>query len=260
MTNRQIVEQCLKMAGASTPVEKQVNGITYHTGRWGYVLGGQGELYTKELAEKWARARRCGKPADYFLKDAKGWYTPPRKVADCSGMLVQAFRAFKHDYYDRSANTFRAQFTKAGDIRGIPEIAGVAVWKNGHIGIYLGDGKVVESRGVAHGVVISELGTQKWTHYGYLRDVQYEESPKDTPVFTRMLRYIPGNMQRGDDVKCLQTLLSGKGHSCGSIDGVFGQKTETAVREFQAEYKLVVDGIAGPHTITALGGIFKEDN
>jgi LysM repeat protein len=176
MTNRELVSEVLKMAGFQTPVEKESGGTTYHKDRWGYVLGGQGELYTEVLAKKWASIKRSGKTSVYFLTSAKQWYSPPRRIVDCSGLIVQAFRTFVPDYTDRSANTFKAQFTMSGAISAIPETAGLAVWKNGHIGIYLGNGKVCESRGVAYGVVISDLKTQKWTHYGKLKGVEYDNA------------------------------------------------------------------------------------
>jgi LysM repeat protein len=175
MTNRELVTEVLKMAGFQNPVEKESGGIAYHKDRWGYVLGGQGELYTVELAKKWAGMKRSGKTSVYFLTSAKQWYTPPRRIVDCSGLIVQAFRTQIPDYSDRTANTFKAQFTKSGAISAIPETAGLAVWKDGHIGIYLGNGKVCESRGVAYGVVISDIKTQKWTHYGRLKNVEYDD-------------------------------------------------------------------------------------
>ena len=174
MTNKELVAQCLFMAGADTPIEKQNGGIIYHSGRCGYVLGGQGELYTKELAERWARNRQAGKGADYFVLDGKPWYTPPRTVVDCSGMIVKAFRKFIPAYGDRTANTFKAQFVSGGAIGTLPDIVGLAVWKDGHIGVTIGDGRVVEARGIRYGVVISELKAQTWTHWGFLRDVVYE--------------------------------------------------------------------------------------
>jgi LysM repeat protein len=187
MTNRELVAEVLKMAGFQNSVEKESGGIEYRNERWGYVLGGQGELYTEELAKKWGSVKRSGKTSVYFLTSAKQWYTPPRQIVDCSGLLVQAFRAKTPDFYDRSANTFKAQFVKSGSISEIPETAGLAVWKSGHIGIYLGNGKVCESRGVAYGVVISDISTQKWTHYGRLKGVEYDDkyvvlSKETTPV------------------------------------------------------------------------------
>lgn len=176
MTNKELVAEVLKMAGADSPVEKASGGLTFHKDRWGYVLGGQGELYTEELAKKWAGQKRCGKTASYFLTSAKQWFSPPRRIVDCSGLIVQAIRTKTPSYSDRSANTFKAQFKVSGAITALPEMAGLAVWKDGHIGIYLGNGKVCESRGVTYGVVISDLKAQTWTHYGKLKDVEYVES------------------------------------------------------------------------------------
>ncbi len=46
----------------------------------------------------------------------------------------------------------------------------------------------------------------------------------------------------------VQWALNKLGYWCGEVDGVFGFKTERAVRDFQADHGLVVDGIAGPNT------------
>lgn len=198
MTNKELVLGVLKMAGYESPVEKQANGIEYHKDRWGYVLGGQGELYTEELAKKWAGVKRSGKTSAYFLTSAKQWYTPPRRIVDCSGMIVQAMRTKNPEYYDRSANTFKSQFVKIGDVNSISETAGLAVWKDGHIGIYLGNGKVCESRGVAHGVVISELKTQKWTHYGKLKGVEYDNTFVVFKKEIRPVNYLVYTVKKGD--------------------------------------------------------------
>lgn len=57
---------------------------------------------------------------------------------------------------------------------------------------------------------------------------------------------------RGDEVKQLQQKLNQLGYSVGSIDGVFGNKTETAVKKFQKDRGLKVDGIVGSKTGQAL--------
>lgn len=57
---------------------------------------------------------------------------------------------------------------------------------------------------------------------------------------------------KGEAVKELQELLNAAGYDCGKADGVFGAKTETAVRAFQTDHNLTVDGIAGDATIQAL--------
>lgn len=52
---------------------------------------------------------------------------------------------------------------------------------------------------------------------------------------------------RGNDVRWLQYVLTQKGYSL-VCDGIFGAKTDEAVRAFQAEHGLVVDGIVGKLT------------
>jgi hypothetical protein len=53
---------------------------------------------------------------------------------------------------------------------------------------------------------------------------------------------------RGDTVKDLQTRLAARGHSPGTIDGIFGSQTDSAVRAFQRAQQITADGIVGPTT------------
>lgn len=63
----------------------------------------------------------------------------------------------------------------------------------------------------------------------------------------------------GADVKELQRRLIALGYDCGKtgVDGDFGKNTEAAVRGYQLVKGLVVDGLAGKNTITALGGVWR---
>lgn len=56
----------------------------------------------------------------------------------------------------------------------------------------------------------------------------------------------------GPDVYVLQSLLLAHGYSVTTISGVFGISTEKAVRQYQADSGLAVDGIAGPLTFGKL--------
>lgn len=56
----------------------------------------------------------------------------------------------------------------------------------------------------------------------------------------------------GDEVKELQQKLTTLGYSLGSIDGDFGDKTLAAVKKFQSDYSLEVDGVVGNQTWNAL--------
>ena len=53
-------------------------------------------------------------------------------------------------------------------------------------------------------------------------------------------------------VRKLQLLLMALGYDPGGADGISGQRTGAAVREFQREYGLEADGIAGTATEAAL--------
>lgn len=57
----------------------------------------------------------------------------------------------------------------------------------------------------------------------------------------------------GSVVREIQTRLSNWGYYFGSVDGVFGSKTEEAVRFFQRKNGLSQDGVVGPATLSALG-------
>lgn len=52
----------------------------------------------------------------------------------------------------------------------------------------------------------------------------------------------------GSEVKELQTNLNKLGYDCGTVDGEFGSKTDAAVRAFQKDKGLVVDGQVGKNT------------
>jgi len=56
----------------------------------------------------------------------------------------------------------------------------------------------------------------------------------------------------GPEVLELQEMLDGIGYACGTPDGVFGNLTAYAVKSFQRDNNLTVDGVVGPATWAAL--------
>lgn len=61
----------------------------------------------------------------------------------------------------------------------------------------------------------------------------------------------------GDDVKQLQTILGQKGYKL-DVDGIFGKKTQAAVKDYQSKNGLTVDGIAGERTWGSLTANAQE--
>lgn len=57
----------------------------------------------------------------------------------------------------------------------------------------------------------------------------------------------------GSSVKEIQRKLNEKGYNVGEVDGIFGSNTQSAVRRFQQDNGLKVDGIVGNDTAKKLG-------
>lgn len=68
----------------------------------------------------------------------------------------------------------------------------------------------------------------------------------------RILSHAPTHPLTGDDVAVLQRRLLDMGFDCGRVDGVFGRRTDIALREFQRNVGLQPDGTCGPGTFKAL--------
>lgn len=126
---------------------------------------------------------------------------------------------------------------------------GEAVWIPGHIGVYIGDGKVVEcSPQWRNGVQITSK--RKWHKHGKLPYIIY--SANGANVVNIELNILKTN-SRGEQVKTLQRLLLGFGYDL-KIDGVFGTITDRHVRAFQRKNGLSADGIVGAKTWNKLLG------
>ncbi|QFZ23916.1 N-acetylmuramoyl-L-alanine amidase [Saccharothrix syringae] len=81
--------------------------------------------------------------------------------------------------------------------------------------------------------------------YRALRDATYR-------LGDRPLAYLMTQPVSGDDVFALQERLLELGYDAGRPNGEFGQQTEQALKNFQRDYGLIVDGMCGPDTVRAL--------
>lgn len=172
------------------------------------------------------------------------------RAGDCSGIIVGVLRdlgvlAVNEDLCARD-------FQRLSDHVDLNNLQpGDFVFDNptkaGHIGTYVGDGMVIDSRGRDVGVVKKPLSDYAWKDAG--RFPRFEGS---IPPLLRNLMYIKGNLMKGDDVRQCQLQLTNKGYNAGVIDGVFSTKTLEAVLCFQSNYGLEIDGVVGQKTWTAL--------
>lgn len=73
----------------------------------------------------------------------------------------------------------------------------------------------------------------------------------------RML-FVTRPLLHGDDVRELQRRLNRLGFDCSYDDGIYGPQTFDAVRDFQLNVGLVVDGIVGTDTIEVLARLHRQ--
>lgn len=144
---------------------------------------------------------------------------------------------------------------------------GEAVWCKGHIGVYIGDGLAVECtpswKNKVQITAVKNIGTKKgynartWTKHGKLPYIDYVVSTVNNEGVCKVEVKVLKKGSTGSAVKALQLLLIGYGYSCGNsgADGSFGSATDAAVRKFQSDKKLGVDGSVGPATWGKLLGV-----
>ena len=72
------------------------------------------------------------------------------------------------------ANQMYYNASVSGTIDTMPDIPGLAVWHDGHIGVYIGDGYVIEAMNTKKGVVKTKLEGRGWTHWLQIEYINYD--------------------------------------------------------------------------------------
>lgn len=120
---------------------------------------------------------------------------------------------------------------------------GEFLWMKGHCGVYIGNGRVVESSPKwANGVQVTALTARNWLKHGKLPWIEYSDGEVKNVVQIELSVLRKGS--KGEQVKTLQRLLNAFGNSL-SVDGDFGSKTDSALKSYQKKNGLQVDGICG---------------
>lgn len=156
---------------------------------WAYWYGTYGNMCTeakykskkKQYPEHYGSSRTAGYMKDIELK---------RRCADCVGMIKSFFWTGNHydtdpkygtnGCPDKSANGLFKMCKVTGDIKTIPDIPGIVVWKDGHIGVYIGGGYTIEMRGFDYDCVKRKVKDGPWKKWGKLPMLSYDE-PKPEP-------------------------------------------------------------------------------
>ena len=149
---------------------------------WGYVWGACGQVLTESaLASKVSQyPDEVGVQEDVIRTHWLG-----RRCADCVGFIkgygwlnaeTQEIEYGTNGMPDIGADAMYANATEKGTIDTLPEIPGLAVWHEGHIGIYVGNGEVIEAMGTRYGVVRTRLSERHWTHWLKIPYINYLET------------------------------------------------------------------------------------
>ena len=147
---------------------------------WGYVWGTYGCVMTDSLfAYKLGQYPEVVGGYEDFIR--ANWLGG--RTTDCVG-LIKGYgwlnsETLSIDYAtngmpDIGANQMYYSASVSGTIDTMPDTPGLAVWHNGHIGVYIGDGHVIEAMGTKYGVVKTELNGRGWTHWLEIEYINYD--------------------------------------------------------------------------------------
>lgn len=158
---------------------------------WGYTLGTWGQILTPAILEQ--KRKQLGAGVEQYLDFIKEHWIGQRTV-DCIGLFksylwwTPAGPVYDSKTDINADGTYNSAKVK-GPISTIPEIIGLGVHKSGHIGVYVGNGWVIESKGTKYGVVKTPLkgaGANAWTHwleYPFIEYVRAKEEPNMGKIF-----------------------------------------------------------------------------
>ncbi len=222
-----------------------------------YVWGAQGERCTDALIERRETSGENKRRARAFMQKRLAEGAQELLAYDCSG-LIAAFLLenglIKHDLSSRGLFRLCTEIGRA-ELKSCDLVFRHNGKKIHHVGVYIGDGEVIESKGRDAGVVSASIdawGKGYWNRYGRLPFFGAAE-PRELKLSSPMMQ--------GNDVALMQMQLMSLGYDVGEAgaDGRFGRRTESAVRLFkQRASALRPDGICGADMRLALG-IALED-
>ena len=261
------LKERLEAEGKSKP--EIVVALAWACFGWPYVWGAWGAMCTPE-----ERKTRAGYRPDKKENIYKTCPVLSGKQASCDGCPWQGTRCFdcrgltdwllKQVGLDLYGDTCGAQYEKESNwaVRGnyadMPTglVGCVFERKNGkwqHTGMHVGMGVTVHCSGTV------QDGERDWTAYGIPAGLYTDDDLRAAGIDPKNNLPTLRRGSKGEYVKQLQVLLLCEGYgdlladdTQNPMDGIFGQRTEKAVKAFQKDHGLTVDGIVGKKTWAAL--------
>lgn len=159
---------------------------------------------------------------------------------------------------DKSANGWLAYCSEKGEISTMPDIVGLIVHKDGHMGVHIGGGWAVEARGIDYGVVKTRIADRPWTSWGKVPDLAYDTAGSGGGDIM---------LQKGDKglaVTYWQKALMKQNPAAlpkFGADSDFGGETEAWTKTYQAAVGVaqsgIVDNLTFGHMLNSLMQIDK---
>lgn len=249
---------------------------------WPYVFGAWGCMCTPGNRTEYADLCEKKHP-EYAEKIRKACPVLSGKQSTCTGCPwdgVRCFdcRGFTHwlleqvglQLYGDTVGTqweTKSNWAVQGEIADMPKDLACCIFRKGHTGTYLGDGITRHCSTIVKEEPMP--GTPKWLQFGIPAGLYSTEELRKAGVDVDENRNVPTLRRgaKGELVQKLQAFLLGAGYgnlladdNGNPVDGIFGAKTEAAVKEFQRSNGLAVDGIVGPKTWAAMGGAPEDDD
>lgn len=155
--------------------------------QWGYVWGTYGNVLTEALLDYKIEQypNGVGNHSSY-IRDS---YLD-RRTADCVGLIKGyawldttvgeivygsgTMPDMAADMMYRSVQNDGTAGIDYGSLDTMPQTVGLGVWKAGHIGVYIGNGEVIEAMGTKQGVVKTKLADRGWQGWCKLPYISYE--------------------------------------------------------------------------------------
>lgn len=154
---------------------------TAYDNKWGYVWGSHGNVLTAN------ELKRLEKTFGSHVTDKEEYIKShwlDRRTSDCVGLIKG------YGWYDETSGTIKygtngmkdvtadGMFNAAvekGPISTMPDIPGIAVWHQGHIGVYIGNGYVIHAANTYDGVIKTPITSSGWTHWLKVPYINYIE-------------------------------------------------------------------------------------
>lgn len=173
---------------------------------------------------------------------------------DCIG-LIKAYEWIEEDtgdilygsngFKDVGADGMFKAATTRGEIAIMPDIPGIGVYMDGHIGVYIGEGEVIQAKGKRYGVVKTQLTDTAWTHWIYFPGIRYVNAGD----------YILGNhrvrIEKGKIIEILSNVVAGNGDFAWPLPSPFDKSYITSGS--QGRYNPVTDEWQNSHGAIDIG-------